>query len=57
MSREEQITSMRGALEWLKDEVKIVKPEVDPVLEVAAGRTDESEPLGSKGSHREVDGG
>jgi UbiD family decarboxylase len=36
MSREEQITSMRGALEWLKDEVKVVKAEVDPVLEVAA---------------------
>lgn len=36
MSREEMITSMRGALEWFKDEVKVVTPEVDPVLEVSA---------------------
>jgi 3-polyprenyl-4-hydroxybenzoate decarboxylase len=36
MKREEQILSLRGTLEWLKEEVKVVTAEVDPVLEAAA---------------------
>lgn len=36
MKREEQIVSLRRTLEWLKDEVKVLKAEVDPVLEVGA---------------------
>ncbi len=36
MTREKQITSLRGALEWLKDEVKVIEAEVDPVLEAGA---------------------
>ena len=33
MTREKQITNLRGTLEWLSDEVKIVEAEVDPVIE------------------------
>ena len=36
MTREEQIINLRSTLDWLKDEVKVIKGEVDPVLEVAA---------------------
>ena len=36
MTREEQIVSLRGALDWLKDEVKVIQAEVDPVLEAGA---------------------
>lgn len=36
MGRAEQITSLRGALDWLKDEVKVIEAEVDPVLEAGA---------------------
>jgi 4-hydroxy-3-polyprenylbenzoate decarboxylase len=36
MDRETQITSLRRTLEWLKDEVKIIEKEVDPVLEATA---------------------
>lgn len=36
MSREEHITDMRDTLDWLKDEVKVLTAEVDPVLEVSA---------------------
>jgi 4-hydroxy-3-polyprenylbenzoate decarboxylase len=36
MTREEQVISLRGALEWLKDEVKSIEAEVDPVLEAGA---------------------
>jgi len=36
MTREEQITSLRGALDWMKDELEVIEPEVDPVLEAGA---------------------
>jgi 4-hydroxy-3-polyprenylbenzoate decarboxylase len=36
MTREKQIISLRSALDWLKDELKVIKGEVDPVLEAAA---------------------
>ena len=36
MSREKNITSLRDTLEWLKDEIKVLKAEVDPLLEVSA---------------------
>ena len=34
--REEQLVSLRGTLEWLKDEVKVLEAEVDPVIEATA---------------------
>lgn len=36
MTREEQITSLRGALDWMKDELEVIESEVDPVLEAGA---------------------
>ncbi len=36
MAREDQIVSLRGALDWLGDDVKVIKEEVDPVLEAGA---------------------
>ena len=34
--REKHINSMRGALNWLKNDVKVLENEVDPVLEIGA---------------------
>ena len=36
MTREEQIVSLRSALDWLKDDVEVIEAEVDPVLEAGA---------------------
>ena len=36
MTREDQIVSLRGTLEWLGNEVKVIEAEVDPVLEAGA---------------------
>ncbi len=36
MTREEQITSLRGTLEWMKDELEVIEAEVDPILEAGA---------------------
>ena len=36
MDREQAITSLRSTLEWLKDEVRVLDAEVDPVLEATA---------------------
>ena len=36
MTREDQIVSLRGTLEWLGNEVKVMEAEVDPVLEAGA---------------------
>lgn len=36
MTREEKITSLRGALEWFRDDVEVLEAEVDPVLEAGA---------------------
>ena len=36
MKREEQLVSLRGTLDWLKSEVKELKGEVDPILEISA---------------------
>lgn len=36
MKREEQIVDLRKTLEWLKDDVKVIEADVDPVLEAGA---------------------
>ena len=36
MTREEQIVSLRGTLEWMKDEVEVIEAEVNPMLEAGA---------------------
>lgn len=36
MQREEAVVSLRNTLEWLGDDVKVMKPEIDPVIEACA---------------------